>query len=79
MDSAAHLTDRFPMDTSTASEIQSAKIGQAIDTAVAKKSLDMQKMQGQAALALLDQATQIAQTPAANAMPGVGQNLDVTC
>lgn len=66
------------MDITTASEIQSAKTGQAIDTAVAKKSLDVQKMQGQAALALLDQAAQISQTPAANGMPGVGETLDVT-
>jgi hypothetical protein len=66
------------MVTSLASDfsaIQAAQTQQAVGVAVAKKSMDAAKQQGQAAISLLESAAQIQQQ---SLNPNVGRNLDVT-
>jgi hypothetical protein len=57
------------------SAIQAAQTQQEVGMAVAKKSLDATKQQGQAAISLLESAAQI-QKMSLN--PSVGRKLDVT-
>lgn len=57
------------------SAIQASQTQQAIGVAVAKKSLDAAKQQGQAAISLLEGAVQMQQQ---SLNPNVGRNLDVT-
>ena len=49
------------------SNLQTASLNQAIDTAVQKKALDVQKLQGQAAIYLLKSAQL---TPSSDTMKG---------
>ncbi len=57
------------------SAIQAAQTQQQIGVAVAKKSLDAAKQQGQAAISLLESAVQVQQQ---SLNPNVGRSLDVT-
>ena len=58
-----------------ASALSQVRLASQVSTAVARKALDQQKQQGQAALDLLTAAAEIATGPV---HPGKGQVLDVT-
>ncbi|MCP4709079.1 MAG: hypothetical protein GY869_10670 [Planctomycetes bacterium] len=67
------------------SQLATLQLRQNVDVGVAKKTLDHARMQGDAALALLDSAVQVAQGAEVIAKPrltigalvsGLGQNLD---
>ena len=57
------------------SQLTGLQTSQAIDTAVARKSLDSAKAQGQAAIALLEQAVELTRemSPLSPAEPTLGQ------
>ncbi len=57
-----------------ATTMSQAQLSQQVSTAVMRKSLDATKQQGQAAIALLEAAAQVAK----NVEPGKGIALDVT-
>lgn len=57
---------------SYATALSQAQLGQQVSTAVLKKSLDATKQQGQAAIALLEAAAQVARP----SEPGKGVALD---
>ncbi|MCC7146801.1 MAG: putative motility protein [Phycisphaeraceae bacterium] len=64
--------------SSTGSAVESANLGYQVSIAVAAKTQQVMKDQGQAMLALLEQAAQVAaQTQAQSLDPRVGQNLNV--
>ena len=67
------------------SQPSALELGRNLDVSVAKKSLDQARLQGDAALALLDSAVQVARGDEAADKPrltmgalvsGLGQNLD---
>ncbi|HWB18730.1 MAG TPA: YjfB family protein [Phycisphaerales bacterium] len=60
MNSNSHSTDELSMDVATASALSQVQLMNQVDVAVAKKALNTQEAQGQAALELMDQAVQLA-------------------
>jgi Putative motility protein len=62
------------MDVAAASAFKQGQIDQQVQIAVARKQLDAQKQQGQAALALLQSATGSTGGPSPD---GVGARVDV--
>ncbi len=78
VDRVGFATDTTSMDiASLASSISQIQISNSIAVAVAKKSLDAQKQQGDAAIKLLEQAARTA-PGAGNASPdGMGAGIDV--
>ncbi|MDB5296592.1 MAG: hypothetical protein JWO31_2575 [Phycisphaerales bacterium] len=64
--------------TATFSGMQQAKIGQEIQTRVAVKAMDNQRQQGEAAIALLQSASQVGSAgDGAGRSQGVGGSVDV--
>lgn len=71
---ATRAADKHSMSAITSQAIASTKLDQALSVAVARKALDAQQQEGQAAIALIQAA---AQTQAAASPEGVGQQVDV--
>ena len=71
------MADDRGMDVSAASfsAIKQGQVREEVDTAVAKKAMDVHKQQGAAALSLLESAAATASKPLT--APGVGGNLSV--
>lgn len=76
---AAAPADEPSMDiASLASSIAQIQTSNSISVAVAKKSLDAQKQEGDAAIKLLEQAAKTAPGSSGDARPdGVGAGIDV--
>ena len=70
------------IDAAAASGLAQAQLLQQVDVAVARKTLDAAEAQGEAALALLDAAAELAEQPARQAsgatQPGKGRLIDVS-
>lgn len=60
----------FMQAAQAATQIQQSQLGFEIGMAVAKKGLDAQKAQGEAAVQLIEAAAQLGKAP------GLGQNFD---
>lgn len=71
--------DKTGMTVAGASALAQAQVAQQVNTAVARKSLDAAKLQGQAAVSLLQQAASLQKQMVQNVSlePGKGTQLDV--